>query len=195
MEQTKIIIHVSLGQRRHYRLDDCSNVQSTRGTPPPLWLERKLQQVINLDCLDILQLRHAISRMYTRHQQKWMDRIIVRCKKRECCPCWSKNDATCMLEISKAKNFSLGQYLLSISADIDHVDNDGNSALHHASAWGHLAVMELLVVSIHSDKRFGRRALKIDAHLISRRVATLTSKTSTIAQPQITHTHLQCKNI
>jgi ankyrin repeat protein len=34
----------------------------------------------------------------------------------------------------------LPQFLLSISADVDHVDDDGNSALHHAAAWGHTHV-------------------------------------------------------
>ncbi|KAL1931138.1 hypothetical protein VTP01DRAFT_10275 [Rhizomucor pusillus] len=63
----------------------------------------------------------------------------------ECIHAISKNGWTALLYAAKNGNAALVGYLLSISADIDHVDNDGNSALHHASAWGHLAVMELLV--------------------------------------------------
>jgi ankyrin repeat protein len=29
------------------------------------------------------------------------------------------------------------------------MDNEGNSALHYASAWGHATVMDLLVVSVN----------------------------------------------
>ncbi|KAG0185797.1 hypothetical protein DFQ28_008758 [Apophysomyces sp. BC1034] len=43
-----------------------------------------------------------------------------------------------------AAMYNQEEYMLSISADIDNVDNEGNSALHHASAWGHTAVMDLL---------------------------------------------------
>ncbi|KAI9310650.1 ankyrin repeat-containing domain protein [Dichotomocladium elegans] len=63
----------------------------------------------------------------------------------ECIHAISKNGWTALLYAAKNGNAALVSYMLSISADIDHVDNDGNSALHHASAWGHFTVMELLV--------------------------------------------------
>ncbi|KAI8360821.1 ankyrin repeat-containing domain protein [Blakeslea trispora] len=63
----------------------------------------------------------------------------------ECIHAISKNGWTALFYAAQNGNANLVSYLLSISADFDHVDNDGNSALHHASAWGHITVMDLLV--------------------------------------------------
>ncbi|KAI8979032.1 ankyrin repeat-containing domain protein [Pilobolus umbonatus] len=63
----------------------------------------------------------------------------------ECIHAISKNGWTALLYAAQNGNANLVSYLLSISADFDHIDNDGNSALHHASAWGHTTVMDLLV--------------------------------------------------
>jgi ankyrin repeat protein len=41
------------------------------------------------------------------------------------------------------------KFLLSISADVDHVDDDGNSALHHAAAWGHTHVGCKVTTSVY----------------------------------------------
>ncbi|KAI7861697.1 ankyrin repeat-containing domain protein [Spinellus fusiger] len=64
----------------------------------------------------------------------------------ECVHAISKNGWAALLYAARNGNANLVNYMLSISADIDHIDNDGNSALHHASAWGHTTVMELLAV-------------------------------------------------
>ncbi|OBZ90615.1 Target of rapamycin complex 2 subunit AVO2 [Choanephora cucurbitarum] len=63
----------------------------------------------------------------------------------ECIHAISKSGWTALFYAAQNGNANLVSYLLSISADFDHVDNDGNSALHHASAWGHITVMDLLV--------------------------------------------------
>ncbi|GAA5799933.1 ankyrin repeat-containing domain protein [Helicostylum pulchrum] len=63
----------------------------------------------------------------------------------ECIHAISKNGWTALLYAAQNGNANLVSYLLSISADFDHIDNEGNSALHYASAWGHITVMDLLV--------------------------------------------------
>ncbi|KAI8636411.1 ankyrin repeat-containing domain protein [Parasitella parasitica] len=63
----------------------------------------------------------------------------------ECIHAISKTGWTTLLYAAQNGNANLVSYLLSISADFDHVDNLGNSALHYASAWGHITVMDLLV--------------------------------------------------
>ncbi|KAL7316131.1 Target of rapamycin complex 2 subunit avo2 [Mucor circinelloides] len=63
----------------------------------------------------------------------------------ECIHAISKNGWTALLYAAQNGNANLVSYLLSISADFDHIDNLGNSALHYASAWGHITVMDLLV--------------------------------------------------
>ncbi|KAI8050661.1 ankyrin repeat-containing domain protein [Gilbertella persicaria] len=63
----------------------------------------------------------------------------------ECIHAISKHGWTALFYAAQNGNANLVSYLLSISADFDHIDNDGNSALHHASAWGHITVMDLLV--------------------------------------------------
>ncbi|KAI8970359.1 ankyrin repeat-containing domain protein [Mycotypha africana] len=63
----------------------------------------------------------------------------------ECIHAISKTGWTVLLYAAQNGNANLVSYLLSISADFDHIDNEGNSALHYAAAWGHITVMELLV--------------------------------------------------
>ncbi|KAG2231147.1 hypothetical protein INT48_003355 [Thamnidium elegans] len=68
----------------------------------------------------------------------------------ECIHAISKNGWTALLYAAQNGNANLVSYLLSISADFDHIDNEGNSALHYASAWGHITVMDLLVVNLEN---------------------------------------------
>ncbi|KAI9306042.1 ankyrin repeat-containing domain protein, partial [Cunninghamella echinulata] len=63
----------------------------------------------------------------------------------ECIHAISKNGCSALLVAAQNGNANLVGSLLSISADIDHIDNNGNSALHYATAYGHPTVMELLV--------------------------------------------------
>ncbi|ORX44111.1 ankyrin [Hesseltinella vesiculosa] len=57
----------------------------------------------------------------------------------------SRDGCSALLVAAQKGNANLVGSLLSISADIDHTDNEGNSALHYAAAWGHPKVMELLI--------------------------------------------------
>ncbi|KAI8065919.1 ankyrin repeat-containing domain protein [Gongronella butleri] len=57
----------------------------------------------------------------------------------------SRDGCSALLVAAQTGNANLVGSLLSISADIDHTDNEGNSALHYAAAWGHPKVMELLI--------------------------------------------------
>ncbi|KAI8876180.1 ankyrin [Backusella circina FSU 941] len=66
-------------------------------------------------------------------------------KYQECIHAISKNSWTALLYDAQNGNANLVSYLLSVSADLDHMDNEGNSALHYASAWRHVTVMDLLV--------------------------------------------------
>ncbi|ORY99878.1 ankyrin repeat-containing domain protein [Syncephalastrum racemosum] len=98
------------------------------------------EEVISMDNDGITVL--MIAAMYN-HQEIFY-RYVARYP--ECIHAISKNGMTALFYSAKHGNAALVSYLLSISADIDHVDNDGNSALHHASAWGHTTVMDILVV-------------------------------------------------
>ncbi|RUS23562.1 ankyrin repeat-containing domain protein [Jimgerdemannia flammicorona] len=37
------------------------------------------------------------------------------------------------------------QFLLDWGADIDHVDDEGNTALHYAAGWGHSKCVTILI--------------------------------------------------
>ncbi|KAJ2962910.1 hypothetical protein NQZ79_g1981 [Umbelopsis isabellina] len=58
----------------------------------------------------------------------------------ECIHAINKHGWSVLLFAAKNGNTNIVEYLLQISADVDHVDDDGNSALHHAAAWGHTQV-------------------------------------------------------
>ncbi|KAI8577491.1 hypothetical protein K450DRAFT_251929 [Umbelopsis ramanniana AG] len=64
----------------------------------------------------------------------------------ECIHAINKHGWSVLLFAAKNGNVNIVEFLLSISADVDHVDDDGNSALHHAAAWGHTHVITLLVL-------------------------------------------------
>ncbi|KAI8380957.1 ankyrin repeat-containing domain protein [Radiomyces spectabilis] len=100
------------------------------------------EEVISVDNEGITVL--MIAAMHN-HEEIFYNYVI---RYPECIHAISKNGWTALLYAAENGNANLVNYLLSISADIDHVDNEGNSALHHASAWGHTTVMELLVLMI-----------------------------------------------
>ncbi|KAM3589472.1 Target of rapamycin complex 2 subunit avo2 [Umbelopsis sp. WA50703] len=60
----------------------------------------------------------------------------------ECIHAINKHGWSVLLFAAKNGNTNI----VEISADVDHVDDDGNSALHHAAAWGHTQVITLLVL-------------------------------------------------
>ncbi|KAI9247734.1 ankyrin repeat-containing domain protein [Sporodiniella umbellata] len=64
---------------------------------------------------------------------------------KECIHAISKSGWTALLYAAQNGNTTLVGFLLSVPVDLDHTDNEGNSALHYAAAWEHFHVMDLLV--------------------------------------------------
>ncbi|KAI8099807.1 ankyrin repeat-containing domain protein [Halteromyces radiatus] len=97
------------------------------------------EEVISMDHKGITVLMLAIMHDHDEIYYAYVSRY------RECIHAISKDGSSALLIAAQKGNANLVRNLLSISVDIDHTDNEGNSAFHYACAWGHPAVMELLM--------------------------------------------------